>query len=73
MAYAYINLATMLTQLSERLDDESNVYWTTPELTAYIQEALRTWQSMAGYWRNRMIFNTALNTSFYDLTKQAGS
>ena len=73
MAYNYISLAGLLTQLSERLDDEQNIYWTLAELTEYIAEALRTWQSMAGYWRGRMIFNTSLNTSFYDLTQQTNS
>lgn len=71
MPYSYINLTQALVQLSERLDDESNVYWSTSELTLYLQEALRFWQGIAGYWRGRMVFNTVSDTPFYDLTAQA--
>lgn len=73
MPYAYLNLSDLLTQLSERLDDSNNVFWSTAELTIYIQEAMRTWQGLSGYWRGRMTFDTAGSTPFYDLTQQVGS
>lgn len=73
MAYNYITLSGLLTQLAERLDDSANIYWTQPELTAYLQEALRTFQALTGYWRASMQFQTNINTAFYDLTAQAGS
>ena len=73
MSYNYISLSSLLTQLSERLDDENFVYWQQPELTLIIQESLRTWQSFSGYWRGRMTFNTFPSQPFYDLTQQTGS
>jgi hypothetical protein len=66
-------LSSLLTQLSERLDDENFVYWTLPELTLIIQESLRTFQAFSGYWRGRMTFNTFPSQPFYDLTQQTGT
>ena len=73
MPYAYLSLSALLTQLSEKLDDPNFVYWNSSELTAYIQEAMRCWQSLSGYWRARMAFNTSASTPFYDLTAQTGT
>jgi hypothetical protein len=71
--YSYITLSQALAQLSTTLDDPSNVRWSQAELTLYIQEALRTWQSLTGYWRDRFQFNLSSGANFYDLTQQAGS
>lgn len=73
MPYAYLQLSGMLTELANRLDDPNNVYWSQSELTIYIQEALRTWQSLSGYWRGRMVFDTSASVPFYDLTQQTGT
>ena len=71
--YAYSTLTQVLAQISLRLDDPNNVRWSTAELTLYLQEALRTWQSLTGYWRNRFVFNLVLDETFYDLAQLTGS
>lgn len=77
MPYAYITLAQAQTELANRLDDYNSIFWTTPELTFYLQEALRTWQALTGAWRGRMTFDTIAPVSppniWYDLTAQTGS
>lgn len=77
MSYNYINFSQMKTELANRLDDYSKIYWVDAELGFYLQESMRTWQALTGTWRNRMTFNTAIPTSppnfWYDLTSQAGS
>jgi len=71
--YSHTNLTQALAQISERLDDSGNVYWSSAELVLYLQEAFRFWQGLTGYWRGRMVFDTVANTPFYDLTQQAGT
>ena len=73
MPYSWLTLASLRTQLATRLDDTTNVYWSQAELTAYIQESLRCWQGLSGYWRGRFNFNLSQGVFFYDLTAQAGS
>jgi len=75
VGYAYLTLTQALTQLSERLDDSGNIFWSQAELTSYLQTAMREWQSLTRYWRARMTFNLeqnqARNTEWYDLTQQS--
>jgi len=73
MPYAHITYAQLQTEVANRLDDPGNIFWSAAEVQAYILEALRTWQAFAHYWRDRMTFNTTVNTMFYDLTQQAGT
>ena len=39
----------------------------------YIREALRTWNAMAAWYRDRMSFNTTPTAPFYDLTTVPGT
>jgi len=71
--YAHITYAQLQAEVATRLDDPGNIFWTAGEIQVYILEALRTWQAFAHYWRDRMTFNTAANTIFYDLTQQPGT
>jgi hypothetical protein len=73
MAYGHITFAGLQTEVSNRLDDPLQIFWSAGEISAYILEALRTWQAFAHFWRDRMTFNTVANTIFYDLTQQAGT
>lgn len=73
MAYAHINFGQLQTEVANRLDDPSNVFWSAAEIQLYIFEALRTWQAFTHFWRDRMNFPTAPNTIFYDLTQQANT
>lgn len=67
-AYNYIPLSTFEQELANRLYDPTMVYWTQPELLVYIQEALRTWNALTGFWRGDFTFQTVSGTGWYDLT-----
>lgn len=58
--------------MAQRLNDPLYTYWlnsgTYNELGGIIKEALRTWQTLTGYWRDRALLITSPSTTFYDLT-----
>jgi len=70
-AYTYITFGGAKTQLSARLHDASNVFFTDtgtyPEIELYLKEALRVWQVLTAYWREEESLSTAASTPFYDL------
>jgi len=66
--YQYIQLSTLRQQLANRLFDVSMVFWSSAELTVYIQEALRTWNALTGYWRGDFTAQTASSTTWYDIS-----
>jgi hypothetical protein len=72
--YTHTTLAQFRDQLASRLQDPTNQFWTNaglyPELNSIIAEALRTWQLLTGYWRERGSFNTVALTAFYDIHTQ---
>jgi len=71
--YAYYPLSQLLTDLALRLQDPNNVFWASAELTVYIQDALRTWNAMAAWYRDRFSFNTTDNVVWYNLSTQTGT
>lgn len=77
MTYTHTTLQDARVQLASRLRDSSNVFWTNTdtylELDMLITEALRTWQSLSGYWKDRGVFNTVSGTAFYDLRSKLSS
>lgn len=77
MSYGHITFAQAKVQLAERLSDTGNVFFTDTatysEIGGYIQEALRTFNAMTGYWRNRGTFATDANTAWYDLATKLSS
>jgi hypothetical protein len=66
--YTAPTLLQLRTALAAELQDPTNIFWTSAELTVYIQEALRTWNVMAAWYRDRMVFNTTSAIPFYDLS-----
>jgi hypothetical protein len=72
--YTHTTLAQFRAQLATRLQDSTNQFWTNDvlysELNSIIAEALRTWQLLTGYWRDRGTFNTVAGEDFYDLIVQ---
>lgn len=68
MAYTHTTLAQARTQLATRLNDPNLVQWTAAELNLYIQESLRFWQALTGFFRDRATISTANGAAFYDLT-----
>jgi hypothetical protein len=73
MGYSFLTFAQMKVQLAERQEDASNIYWKDAENALYLQEALRTWQSLTHCWRDTMNFPTVPNQAWYDLTAQSGT
>lgn len=66
-AYTHTTLAQAITSLTIRLDDAANTHWAVAELTAYIIEALRFWQSLTAFYRERQFINTQAGACFYNL------
>jgi hypothetical protein len=71
--YSYYQLGQLVTDLTLRLQDPNNVFWAQAELILYIQEALRTWNAMAAWYRDRMSFGTQSAMTWYDLSQQSGT
>lgn len=66
--FSHTTLLALLIQLAARLGDEGMVFWSKAELTAIVQEVLRTWNTAALYNRDRATFQTTANQVFYDLS-----
>lgn len=60
MGYQSITLADLQARLTARW--EGQVYWTTPEATLAINEALLTWNLLTGRWHQRIVVPTTANT-----------
>lgn len=50
MAYGYITLGQLRTQLLGRLNSNGNDFWVTAELNEYIAESLSFWNVLTQYW-----------------------
>jgi hypothetical protein len=68
--YSYATLAQVQQYLADRLYDSAMVFWQQAELTLYIQEALRTWNALTGYWRDDFLFTPQQGVQWYDITNQ---
>ncbi len=65
--YTAVTLTQALALLGSRLMDPTEVRWTAPEKTRYIQESLRTWNALTAFYRDGASFTTTQNEAFYDL------
>lgn len=72
-SYSYASYTDAIVALNSRLFDYANQQWTQAELTGYLNEALRTWNAMSGFWRSEMVFPLLGNTWWYDLRTQPNS
>jgi len=63
-------LSTALQELANRLYDPTQQFWSQAELILYIQEAFRTWNALASYWRGDFTFQSQQGVTFYDITNQ---
>ena len=75
--YSFLTLGEARTDLANRLEDPTYVYWTQPELTTHIQLAVRTWQALTSTYKQRAVFEISPNggvdgSSFYDLNEDVG-
>src|SRR3990167_4084801 len=66
-SYTAITLLQALNQLAARLLDPSFVRWSSPERTVYLQQALRTWNALTGFYRGQGSFTTQPGEPFYSL------
>lgn len=71
--YQDITWAELNAQVSARLGDSSNVYWSQAEIYLYLAEALHTWSLCTSYWRGYGQFVTSANEPFYDITSLTDS
>ena len=72
--YTSFTLSTTQSLLAQRLNDPTQTFWTPPELTLHIQNALRFWNALTGdsrEWYSLPVDGTP--TVWYDLQTLAGS
>jgi hypothetical protein len=69
VTYSWKQFSSAKTDLLNRLGDSAGVFWTSNECGIYLIEALRTFNSIANFYRDRTIFNTQSGYAFYDLTQ----
>lgn len=70
-----VTLAQMQQLVLNRL--ANSPFWTTTiasgsafsEITFYINYALRSWQALTGYWKERITFQTIATCPYYDLPR----
>ncbi len=71
--YTYATATDAQNALAARLYDPTFQQWNQAECLGYIVEALRTWNSLSGFWRTQMSFPLVFNQQWYDLTTVIGS
>jgi hypothetical protein len=57
-SYSWLTLSQAQTQLSQRLNDPTFQFWTQAELTFYLQQSLRMFNSLTWTWRQDFQFNS---------------
>jgi hypothetical protein len=64
-ARKHFTLPQMQSRLSDRL--QRSPFWTTQELTTYLNEAMRIWSALTGYWKKRVLLTTRATLPYYNL------
>lgn len=54
MAYAQLTRAQVRALVQNRLGAASTTFWREAELNALIQDSLRTWNALTGYWKDKI-------------------
>jgi hypothetical protein len=67
VAYTTITYGDLKDQLASRLGDPNKVFFLDAELGLYLIDALRTFNALTGFWRQRAEFPSVANQIFYDL------
>ena len=68
LPYSYISMQQAAQQVSNRLYDPTQTFWTQAEIVLYLQESLQTWNALTGYFRGDFTFPVATGNNWYDLT-----
>lgn len=63
--YENVTWEELCERLAERLGDDQ--FWTHEELCMYVVEAIRTWNFLTQYHKERFTFATTAGQAFYDL------
>ena len=71
MAYTYISWSALRNQLAARLSDPAKVFFSDDELKTALAEAMRLWNVLTGYWKERVQFSTTAGQAFYDIPSVA--
>lgn len=71
MPYTSITFNQLVTDLSSRLGNSQ--FWILAEKQEYIKESLRTFNSIAQFYKQRCTFNTQNGIAFYDLTQTSNT
>lgn len=58
-------LAQILPMVSARL--QQSPFWSTHEQTKFVNEALRTWSALTGYWKGRITLPTRSTLPYYSI------
>lgn len=67
MPYSSITRAQLRGLLDNQLDGLSQTFWRVDEKNRLIQDALRFFNLLTGYWKVRAVFNTTPSTVWYAL------
>ena len=57
--YSWLQLSTAVAQLSQRLNDPTNIFWEDLECVIYIQQALRLFNCLTFTWKSDFVFNSS--------------
>lgn len=66
-----ITLSIADSALAARLYDPTGQFWTQAERLYYIQEAMREWNALTGFWHGDFLLTPANGTQWYDITNTA--
>lgn len=67
LSYSWLTFVQARAALAARLSDPGSVFWTDTELGLYIIEALRTWNSLTAFYKDRGTFSTTAGVRWYDI------
>jgi hypothetical protein len=73
MAYTQITRAGLRTLVQQRLGAIGTVFYRDAELNLYIQEALRFFNALTGFWRGRLLITTVANRVWNPLSSSLTS
>lgn len=65
--FSSVQFVDLATEVSARLGDSSRVFWVAAEVNQYLIDALRTYNAITGFWRERKLLPVVASQDFYDL------
>src|SRR6185437_10810940 len=71
--FAWLTFGEAIAELSLRLGDESNIFWSAAELGQYITESLRVWNCLTAYWATPYTFNFSQTSANWYAANGSGS